>query len=673
MLKKRLKIFAPLGILFLIIVFLMPQNSNFPYDYRKGREWKYETLFAQFDFPIYKTQEEIREESSSIAGNMIPYYKYSEETSAKSISAVEKLQLGSLRSSVVAELRAIYAKGVMSDSERSDSFSSSDVIYIQKDKRATKYPLSEVYGVSDARDRLLLALSELTDINVDSLLSNNGVYELVVANLVYDEQTTKLVQEEARSGVSPTSGYVAAGQVIVSEGELVTAEVEQMLDSYKREIEANVGYLGTPALIVLGNVLIAFAIVVLLYFAIVFSCPEIFKDLRYYYVLLVFTIFVVTALLLEQVNELFIYAVPFTLSVLMLQTFLDKDKVVPLYVASISPLLLFSHDGAPVFVMFLVAGLIALRIFPRFRRGWRQFIAAAITFGVLVLTYLGLRAADLMAGNIWTPLLYLLLGSLLTVACFPLTYLFERMFNLVSDFRLSELSDTSNPLIRMLEQKAPGTFQHSLQVMNMADAVARAVDVNPELLRVAALYHDIGKMNNPLCFVENESLLMKEEHEKYHSGLSPRQSAADIMRHVTDGVEIARKHRLPKLITDFIVTHHGTTVVRFFYDKFLKEGGDPAMSGEFTYPGMKPRTKAQIILMLCDSMEAASRTLRSNTPETYSRFVESIVSGKMAEGQFDEAEITISELNTVKEALKQYIAQLNHERVAYPKSKVNIK
>ena len=404
------------------------------------------------------------------------------------------------------------------------------------------------------------------------------------------------------------------------------------------------------------------------------GAAKIFSDSRYPYILLLFLLFSLLTLLMLKANERLIYAVPYTLSLLMMQTFLPPRKVVPLYVAMLSPLLLFSHDGAVLFAMFFVAGLVVLHLFKYFQQGWRQFIAASITFGVLALLYLGFRGADLVAGSVWSSLLSLFAGSMLTVAGYPLTYLFEKLFNLVSDSRLIELSDTSNSLIRELEQKAPGTFQHSLQVMNMADFVARAVGVNPELVRVGALYHDIGKMNNPLCFVENEFIVPKDDEEhKYHSGLSPLQSAHDIIRHVSDGLEIARKNRLPRAVMNFIETHHGTTTVSFFYDKFLKEGGDPSRKAEFCYPGVKPKTRAQIILMLCDSIEAASRTLKSNTQQAYSDFVERIVAGKLAEGQFDDADITISELNRVKETLKQYLAQLNHERVVYPKTKTNKK
>jgi hypothetical protein len=233
--------------------------------------------------------------------------------------------------------------------------------------------------------------------------------------------------------------------------------------------------------------------------------------------------------------------------------------------------------------------------------------------------------------------------------------------------RLLELCDVSNPLIRQLEQKAPGTFQHSLQVMNMVDTVARAVDADADLVRAGALYHDIGKLYNPLCFIENESLVARDGRPRYHEGLSPEQSAREIIRHVTEGVELAQKNRLPGMIIDFIRSHHGTTTTGYFYGQYLRAGGDPSGIDAFRYPGIKPVTKEQIILMLCDSVEAASRTLAEYTPQAYSDFVERIVAGKMEEDQFEHADISISELGTVKETIKQYLAQMHHERVAYPK------
>ena len=238
----------------------------------------------------------------------------------------------------------------------------------------------------------------------------------------------------------------------------------------------------------------------------------------------------------------------------------------------------------------------------------------------------------------------------------------------MSVYRLDELCDTSNPLLHSLEQKAPGTFQHCLQVMNMASAVAGKIGANKQLIRAGALYHDIGKMQNPLCFVENESMLVRGDGQmRYHEGLTPAQSAQDIIRHVSDGLELADKARLPRVIKDFINTHHGTSCVSYFYTKYLNDGGDEAEKNFFCYPGQKPVSREQVILMLCDSIEAASRTLSDYSPETFDKFVEGIVAGKVAEGQLDDAEISVKDLGRVKDALKSYLAQMYHERIAYPK------
>ncbi len=665
--RPSLRILFPLGIAFLLLVLLMPRSAKFAYDYHKGRTWKYETLYAQFDFPIYKTEEQMLAERGEVS-EPIPYFRYSDEVVTRSLLAAERLELKTLRSATVSALRAIYQKGVMADDQnRKDSEAAPEVIYIQRDKRATKVPFSEVYRLTDARARLLSELSALSDANVDSLLRVSGAYALLVPNLLYDEQTTALVHAESNMSVSPTSGYVNAGQLIVREGEIVTGEIAQMLDSYKREFEANMGTNRSPALMLLGNILIALVLVTLLYLSILLNNKRILRDSRFPYVVTVFLLGALTALILVRVDEKILYYVPFTLVALLLQAFMKNRFVVPLYVVSLLPLLIFSHDGAVLFVMYFVAGMVATLVFRYFNRGWKQFITALITFGVLALAYLGFHAAELVAGNVWSALLSLFIGSMLTVAGYPLVYLFERLFNLVSNSRLIELCDVSNPLIRELEQKAPGTFQHSLQVMNMVDVVARAVDANADLVRAAALYHDIGKLYNPLCFVENESLVLRDGSPRYHEGMPPEQSAREIIRHVPEGVELAQKHRLPEMIIDFIRTHHGTTTTGYFYSQFLSAGGDPARADEFRYPGIKPETKEQIILMLCDSIEAASRTLTEYTPEAYSAFVERIVAGKMEEGQFEHADISISELGTVKETIKQYIAQTHHGRVAYPK------
>lgn len=672
--KALVRKLFPLVILFLVIVLTMPRNSNFPYEYRQGREWKYETLFAEYDFPIYKTDEQIREERSKTSSKTIPYYRYSGDIASNVVLDADALPLGNLSSAVVSSLRKIYSRGVIADESRrrNDKFGDVDVLYLQKDKRASKVPVTELYSQADAKAKVLADIRPLSRLNVDSLFKATGLYDLIVPNVIFDSQTTELVHEESSDEISPTSGYVTAGQLIVSKGELVTADIEQMLDSYKREFELNVGYGGTPVLSIAGNIIIAAALIVLLYFVIHFCCPSVFADSRYYYVLTLFTLSTVATMLLSGADEDLLFFMPYTLFAIMYQAFMPPKDIAPIYIVSLAPLLISSHSGHVLLFMYAVSGLVMIFIFKFFQQGWKQFLAAVINFAMLVVIYLGFMASDIVPSGSWHSVLGLLVGSMCSVAGYPLVFLFERIFNMVSNSRLVELCDTSNPLIRNLEQKAPGTFQHSLQVMNMADAVARAIGINPDLVRAGALYHDIGKMLNPLCFIENE-FIVKGDAPRYHDGLSPLQSAHDILRHVPDGVEIARKHRLPEVIIGFIYSHHGTTVVRYFFDKFVKEGGDPQQIADFSYEGKKPADKAQLVLMLCDSIEAASRTLKGSSDKAYSDFVERIVADKMEEGQFDDADMTIRELNVVKQTLKQYLAQLNHERIVYPKSKLHIK
>lgn len=655
-----------MGAVFLLLLFFLPRESGFPYDYSRGSEWRYDNLYAQFDFSIYKTEDQLRKERADARDDLISYYRYSFDVADAVVDAVSDLDLGVIERAVKSELASIYDRGVIEFAEETNG----ELIYIQKDKRAEKYPVSEFYTVAMAKDKLLADLDVFDDMDMDSLLTHSGVYRLVVPNIFFDAQTTELVRSESDDAVSLTSGLIETGTLIVSKGEIVTSDVEIILDSYRKEYAMNLGTIVNEWMILLGNFLIALILCVLLHFSILFFSPIILEDNRYPFVLLVFTLFALLTFWAISSSDLRLLLIPYTLAVLMFQAFLRAKEYLPIYFVTLFPMLFFAQDGPIYFVMYAITGILVAYVFNRFKKGWRQFVAAFITFVLLSLSYLAFRFTNLTTGELWPTLLTLLMGSLLTVAGYPLVYLFEKLFNLVSDSRLAELSDASNSLIRTLEQKAPGTFQHSIQVMNMTNVVARAIDVDPEIVRVGAMYHDIGKTVNPLCFVENNFLISGDNPINYHTNLSPEQSAHDIIKHVSDGVEIVRKNHLPKFVEDFMLSHHGTTTVRYFYNQYLKNGGDPSRADEFRYKGNKPKTKAQIILMLCDSVEAASRTLKSHTAQAYSDFVEEIVAQKMSEGQFDEADITISELKTVKDTLKQYLAQLNHERVAYPKNKI---
>ena len=671
------RVLIPLVVLFLVLTLIFPRTAKFSYDYRKGSPWSHETLLAQFDFPILKTDEQIREEKSRSKSVVIPYYRYRQDVVDNCRKAAEGIDMGGysyLRPLIVASMDGIYSNGVVPDEGvKLDGHSdpSGAVLYIQKDKRAGKKPVSEVFKESEAKNRLLSDIAaKYPRINADSVLRSAGIYDFIVPNLEYDPKTTELVRSESSNQVSTTQGFVSAGQLIVSEGEIVTAEIAQMLDSYKVEYENSMGYGGPRILFWLGNAFIAFALVLLFFLMIYFLNRRLFMDHRkFWYLIFIFIIASVLALIINKFAPRCLYMVPFTLTALYLEACFKNKVIFPICCVSFLPLLVFAENGVVLFVMFLLASIVAVFTFRFFNQGWQQFIMSGIVFVSILVTYFGFRMIDMVNDDPYMAVLYMFIGSMLIVAGYPLIYLFERMFNLVSSSRLRELCDTNNKLLRELEHKAPGTFQHSLQVMNMCDAAARAIDANVLLVRAGALYHDIGKMKNPLCFIENESMSPKGVH--YHEHLSPKESARAIIKHVSDGLELAAENRLPDVIQDFILTHHGTSNTSYFYNKYLNEGGDPNDVSDFFYKGRKPQTKEQIILMICDTLEAASRTLKDNSAATFSVFVENIVASKMKIGQFDQADISIKDLNTVKETLKAYLSQIYHERVVYPQRKNN--
>ena len=674
---KLPKRFIPLVIVFAVLVLLMPRTAKFSYDYKKGTPWPYETLISQFDFPILKTEEQMQEERESTGTVVVPYYRFSDEVTSAVIKNVQSLDLGRmnyLRPAIVTRLNDIYAKGVISDGriklEHAEGQISENLIYVQHHKRATQIPRTEVYKLSEAQDQLVASMAvSYPSVNLDSLFRRASIYEILVPNLLYDKSMTELSHAGSSDYISPTLGYVRADEKIVSKGEIVTAEVAQILDSYKEEYNKMYGYGAPRVFLYLGNILLALALVVVLYFCIYFTNKTVFEDRnRYFYLLSMFLLVSVITFVLERVAPSVLYMMPFPVFALYLLAFFRKRLVLPVYTVCLLPLLIFCGNGMELFVMYLVAGAVTIETFGHFTQRWKQFVNASIIFGVELAVFVGFRLID--AGSVsfwWVTAIRIFVGSMATVALYPLVYLFERVFNLVSSTRLEEMADTNNPLLQELSAKAPGTFHHCLQVMNMVDAVGRATDANVPLLRAAALYHDLGKMQNPLCFIENETL--NPEAEKYHAGKTPMESAADIIRHVDDGLAIAEENRLPDQIKAFIRTHHGTTSTAYFLNKYLNEGGDPAQASAFQYHGQKPVTKEQVILMVCDSVEAASRTMKDFTPESFDRLEEGIVAGKEREGQFEDADITIHDMNLMKRMLKTYLQQIFHGRVSYPKRK----
>lgn len=673
-LPRKFKVYLPLLALFMILVFMMPRSPKFNYDYRKGSPWLHETLVAQFDFPVLKTEAQLLEEREKAGSVFIPYYKLDGKVASRSMNAVSSLELGKWSDAKVVisdALTSLYSKGITAPNAVADiegmRTDPDALVYIQKDRRAVKVPLSEVYTLEDATAFLQESLAKaFPGCNVDSLVTAASLSSLIVPDLVYDQQTTDLIHEESINYISPTQGVIRAGQVIVSEGEIVTAEIEQLLDSYRAEYNTSVGYGESRTFMWTGNILIAFFIVLVLFLAICYCNFRIFDEFnKYLYLLMIFALAAVGSSIVAKTDASLFYLMPFTLISMYLLAFFTKRMVFSVYFISLLPMMIFAPNGVELFMMYLVAGSIAMLVFGIFNRGWLQFVTAFIVFAVMTVVWGAFRLIDGVAGlKEYHTVFDMALGSLLSVAGYPLIYLFEKIFKLVSNTKLAELSDTNNKLLRILADKAPGTFHHSLQVMNLADAAARSINANVLLVRAGALYHDIGKISNPQCFTENQT-----SGVRYHEGLSPKESAHEIIRHVSDGLALAEKYGLPGEVKSFIASHHGTTSAAYFLTQYLNDGGDPEDVSGFYYDGVRPVAKEEVVLMICDAVEAASRSLKTYSPESISALVDAIVDGKAKENQFADSDISLREINTMKDEIKSYLQQMYHSRVSYPKRK----
>ena len=671
---RRFRIYVPLICLFVLLTFLMPRNPKFNFDYKKGTPWMYETLVAQFDFPILKTEAELYSEKEAAAATIIPYYRQDSKAEVLSEEILSKIEFDSLsfvRGAISSALKTIYSRGLVSDTDYGPiaSLSENGVIYIQKGQRADKVPFQEIFSMDSAQQQIRESiLAQYPCVNVDSLSRAIPFNSFLVPDLIYDKQTTELVHDQNTDYVSPTKGVVRAGSVIVSQGEIITSEIEQLLDSYKSEYDISIGYNGPIGFLWTGNAILSLALVIVLFLSILYCNEKIFDQYnKYLYLLMIFSISAIGASLISRNNPHLFYMIPFTLPALFLLAFFKKRVVYTVYIISLLPILLLAPNGVELYVIYLVAGIIGMLVFGFFNKGWLQYVTALIVYLAMVMVWLAfkLSSGGLDEFNDFYQILYMALGALMTVAGYPLIYLFEKIFRLVSTSKLVELSDTSNPLLRLLADKAPGTFQHSLQVMNLADAAARAIDANVPLVRAGALYHDIGKIANPQCFTENENHMVK-----YHANLSVKESAQDIIRHVPDGIALAEKYSLPDELKEFILTHHGTSCTGYFYTKYVNEGGNPDDIADFCYKGKRPYTREQVILMICDSVEAASRSLKDYSEESISELVDRIIQGKDDEHQFSEADITVRDVNIIRAEIKSYLQQMYHSRIDYPKRMV---
>ena len=576
-----------------------------------------------------------------------------------------------LEKEISAALAYVYEKGIIPDNSE-NATSRTSYVMVQRNKRANEELVQSLFTVSSALQYIKNDLDiNLPSYNADSLVKAYGIDDLVQPNLIFSQQNTDLLHKEAVNYISPTKGMVYSGQLIVTEGETITAEIEQLLNSYKAEYEISYGYTGNMWQLRLAHMIFAVVVLLLVYITIYFVNFNILRESnRFNFILLVVLMsFIITAFA-RRFPPHFMYMVPYAVFALYMEAFFRNRLVFPIYMILLLPLLMISENGVELYIMNAVSGGLALVSFSFLYKGWLQFLNSLIIFVGMFIIHIAFRllGGEALASGDYILLSMIFANAFFVVAAYPLVFLLEKIFSLVSVATLKDLSDTNNRLLQELARKAPGTFQHSLQVSNLAERAVRAIGGNSRLVKVGAMYHDIGKINNPQCFIENQA-----PGVEYHKGLSPQESAKEIIKHVADGVEIAKKNNLPQIVIDFITSHHGRSQTAYFYMQYCNNGGDPDNREDFTYQGTLPTAREQVVMMMADAVEAASRTLKDYSAESISKLVDSITSQRISDSQLAMADISIKEINVVKAVFKKHLQEVYHARIAYPPKKKDAK
>lgn len=642
-----------------VLTLLLPAEGKFKYEYQRGRPWLYETLVAPMDIPVLKTEQELRLERNLAAKSTVNCFSYNTAAGETAIEGLNTL----LDKYAVADRKEIsqmaafmYEKGIAD--RLPDTAKLAKILVQTPGLSQSERAAGEVY----LRENALLIIKSLFGSNSPA---DKELEEVIVPNLLFDKSATEIAHNEALERISPTKGILYTGEVIVARGETITAEIEQLLDSFRAEYALSMGFTGNFLLLKTGQFLIVAGIMLLLYVLLLFLKRELLFDNSKITFILVLMIFLVTiTIIVRDIRPAFLYLIPYSVFALYLSSFFTSRIVVPVYLTILLPVFLIAQNGTEIFMINAVAGSITVLAYSYWNRGWHQFAVSFAVFLTLTVTYSAYRLVEEGSFVTVNPTIigYFVWNSLLIIAAFPLLYIFEKLFGLVSGQRLRELADADSPLLKMLSEKAPGTFQHSLQVANLAESAAAEIGANALLARVGGLYHDLGKMNNPLYFIENQP----RGGENIHETLKPQDSAAIIIKHVEDGVAVAKKWRLPQIVTDFILSHHGHSRTLYFYRKFLNNGGDPSEKELFTYKGMLPVYKEQAIVMMADAVEAASRSIRDYSENSISELVERVVDERISEEQLAGSEISIRDIKRVKEAFKQKLIRVYHSRIVTP-------
>lgn len=651
-----------------LIMYLLPKGGQFKYNFQKGKPWQYENLYAPFSFTIKKSDVSIEEEKKMIIEDNTPYFEVdiSKKASSKSLFLSYLKKNDSIIGSVNANntligtsiIDELYTYGITNENY---SFPPEKIIYLKKGNELEEIGYNQLIYFGDLKNTINTMINGYNEKPSPFLL--DLILNSVISNVSLDSKLTESIVLSRIEKINPNRGVIEKGSRIIAKGEVVEGSKFQILNSYKAVFQSQVWSKSNYNWLLLGYSLLISLVFLMLFLFMKNYRKEIFKDNnKMTFILFNVVLMIFITSLVVRYDAILVYITPLCILPLVLKAFFDAR--LGLFVHVLTILLLGFTVPSSFEFLFLqtIAGMVTILTVSELYKRANLFISVSqITF-IYILGYFAFFI--IQEGNIelikWDYFMYFILCGLLTLFSFPLIYIYEKIFGLVSDVSLLELSDTNSKLLKELSNKAPGTFHHSLNVANLAEAAANEINANAMLTRVGALYHDIGKMEQPTYFTENQISSVNS-----HDDLDPKESAEIIIDHVINGIEIAKKNNIPDRIIDFIRTHHGTSLVYYFYNKESEKIGE-VKKADFSYPGPTPFSKETAILMMADSVEAASKSLKEPTSSKLDSFVENIIDNQLNQGQFLNANITLKEIQKIKKVLKKKLNNMYHLRVEYP-------
>lgn len=669
-LKGAFTLIGTVIVVVLLLVYFLPRETKFGYEYEQGRPWRYNSLIATFDFPVYKTPDEVKAERDSALSQFQPFYTEDVQIAQRQIAAFETAWRAGRFGDVPAHclnhvdkmLRGVYEAGIVPSADLSQMAKErTPGVRVVEGTEAVTRPITELYSTRSAYEYIVYA----DTINFPrELLARCNINEYLSPNLSIDSAKTSAVREDLLAAVSPASGMVQSGQRIIDRGEIISAEQYKILQSFEREtVRRNDPSKGMWQ-VVTGQVIFVLCVIVAFVFYLRLFRREYLRS-PHSILLLSSLIAIFPLITYAMVDQKFlnVYMVPYAMVPIFVRIFMDSRTAFMTMVCSVILSSLALHSNYEFVVVQFMSGMTAiyaLRDLTERSQLLRVALAVFVTSSAIMLGY------DLSQGIEFSHLdrsmyVYNAVNGVLLLFAYPLLYMIEKLFGFTSSVTLVELSNTNNSVLRRMSKVAQGTFVHSLQVANLAAEVADKIGAKPQLVRTGALYHDIGKMLNPAFFTENQTGVNP------HDELTEERSAQIIISHVTEGLKLADKYHLPKVIRDFISTHHGRSQVKYFYIQWKnKHQGEEPDAKLFTYPGPNPFTREQAILMMCDAVEASSRSLKEFTEESIKELVNRIIDSQVQAGYFRECPITFRDIADAKRVLAESLKTIYHTRIAYP-------